>query len=86
MVKECETKGVQGKDVTPYILERVNQLTAGKSLEANKSLIENNASVGASIAVELAKLRSKGASMTPQNTSENRVSFFLKLSFFIFTI
>ena len=42
--------------MTPFILEKVNQLTGGKSLEANKALIENNAFVGATIALEMAKM------------------------------
>ena len=53
---ECEAKEVRGKAVTPFILEKVNQLTGGKSLEANKALIENNAVVGATIALEMAKM------------------------------
>ena len=55
-VAECEAKEVRGKAVTPFILEKVNQLTGGKSLEANKALIENNAFVGATIALEMAKM------------------------------
>ena len=27
--------GITGKDVTPFILQRLNELTAGKSLEAS---------------------------------------------------
>lgn len=57
-VAECEAKEVRGKAVTPFILEKVNQLTGGKSLEANKALIENNAVVGATIALEMAKITS----------------------------
>ena len=30
-------QNIKGKEVTPYILERVNQLTEGKSLQASKS-------------------------------------------------
>ena len=33
-------------------------MTGGKSLEANKALIENNAATGAKIAVELSKMNS----------------------------
>ena len=46
--------------MTPFILEKVNQLTGGKSLEANKALIENNASNGAKIAVELSNMTHTG--------------------------
>jgi pseudouridine-5'-phosphate glycosidase len=61
---EANTNGVQGASITPFLLERVRQLTAGRSLEANISLILNNASIGARIAVAMspsaAKQRSKG--------------------------
>jgi pseudouridine-5'-phosphate glycosidase len=38
-------------------LKRVNELTEGKSLKSNISLVHNNAMVGARIACELAKLK-----------------------------
>ncbi|XP_014662652.1 PREDICTED: pseudouridine-metabolizing bifunctional protein C1861.05-like isoform X2 [Priapulus caudatus] len=47
---ETRENKIKGKDVTPYILQRVNELTEGKSLQANISLIKNNAKVGAQIA------------------------------------
>ena len=56
---ETQEKGVSGKDVTPYILQRVSKLTDGKSLLANIALIKNNAKVGAQIAMELAVLRNQ---------------------------
>jgi len=45
---------IKGKDVTPFLLKEIVDLTAGKSLEANIHLIENNAILGAEIAKELA--------------------------------
>lgn len=47
---ECETKGISGKRITPFLLDRVQQLTGGKSLEANIRLVLNNARLGARIA------------------------------------
>lgn len=47
---ECETKGISGKRITPFLLDRVQQLTGGKSLEANIRLVLNNARIGAQIA------------------------------------
>ena len=32
--------------LTPYVLQRVNELTQGKSLKANVALVLNNAKVG----------------------------------------
>lgn len=54
---EADAKRVGGSEITPFLLERVRQLTGGRSLEANIRLIKHNAAVGASIAVELARLR-----------------------------
>jgi pseudouridine-5'-phosphate glycosidase len=50
------TQGVVGAAVTPLILEQIGQITAGRSIPANLALAENNASVAAQVAVELAKL------------------------------
>ena len=55
-VKECEEQGITGKDSTPFLLKRIVELSGGKSLDSNIHLIQNNAAVGAKIAVELAKL------------------------------
>jgi len=53
---EAKEKGIQGRDVTPFLLARVTQLTEGKSLEANIALVRNNARLGAQIAASLAKI------------------------------
>jgi len=53
---EVEQRGILGRDVTPYILKRVAELTGGESLKANIALVKNNAAVGARIAVHLARL------------------------------
>lgn len=54
-VTEASTKGITGRDVTPFILQKVNNLTKGKSLQANIALIYNNAKVGSQIACALSK-------------------------------
>ncbi|XP_023257205.1 pseudouridine-metabolizing bifunctional protein C1861.05-like isoform X2 [Seriola lalandi dorsalis] len=54
-VTEASAKGITGRDVTPFILQRVNELTKGKSLQANIALIHNNARVGSQIACALSK-------------------------------
>ncbi|EPX78167.1 pseudouridine-5'-phosphate glycosidase [Salipiger mucosus] len=46
--------GISGKDVTPYLLQRIYELTEGGSLTANIALVLANARLGAQIAVELA--------------------------------
>ncbi|XP_034390908.1 pseudouridine-metabolizing bifunctional protein C1861.05 [Cyclopterus lumpus] len=52
---EARAKGITGRDVTPFILKMVNELTEGKSLQANIALIHNNAKVGSQIACALSK-------------------------------
>ncbi|XP_069019617.1 uncharacterized protein [Embiotoca jacksoni] len=52
---EASDTGVTGRDVTPFILQNVNELTRGKSLQANIALIHNNAKVGSQIACALSK-------------------------------
>lgn len=55
-IKEAEEKGIKGKDATPFLLAKVKDITAGKSLDSNIQLVYNNALLGAKIAVELSKL------------------------------
>uniref|UniRef100_A0A4W5MSH5 Zgc:136858 n=1 Tax=Hucho hucho TaxID=62062 RepID=A0A4W5MSH5_9TELE len=52
---EANVKGIRGRDLTPFILQKVNELTRGKSLQANIALIHNNARVGSQIACALSK-------------------------------
>lgn len=59
-LKEVEELGIQGKDVTPWLLARVAELTDGKSVKANVALLKNNAAVGAEIASALASLGGPG--------------------------
>ncbi len=50
----AEAEGVSRKALTPFLLNRIFELTGGKSLVANIALVENNAMVAAQIAVALA--------------------------------
>lgn len=54
-LKEEKAAGVKGKDSTPFLLGKIVELTAGKSLETNIALVYNNAKVGAQIAVDYQK-------------------------------
>jgi len=45
--------GIKGKQVTPYLLKRVSELTSGASLKVNLELLRSNASLAARIAKEL---------------------------------
>jgi pseudouridine-5'-phosphate glycosidase len=50
-LQSAEEAGVTGKAITPYLLSRVAQITAGRSLAANVALLEQNARVAARIAL-----------------------------------
>ncbi|WJY20850.1 pseudouridine-5'-phosphate glycosidase [Fontisubflavum oceani] len=51
---EADAAGVTGKAVTPFLLQRLFELTEGRTLAANIALVKNNARLGAAIAKELA--------------------------------
>ncbi len=49
-VEEAARAGISGKAVTPWLLDRILQLTSGRSLTANVALVKNNARLAARIA------------------------------------
>lgn len=55
-LKEAEEKQITGKNVTPFLLGKVKELTKGKSLDANIALVKNNAVIGAKLAVNYNQL------------------------------
>lgn len=50
---EAIAKGIHGQALTPFLLGRISELTQGKSLKANLSLLLNNAKLAAQIAEEI---------------------------------
>ena len=50
---DAETHGIKGKAVTPYLLQRIFELTDGASLTANIALVRNNARLAGQIAKAL---------------------------------
>ncbi len=50
---DAANAGITGKGVTPYLLQRIFELTKGRSLEANIALVRNNARLAAEIALKL---------------------------------
>lgn len=50
---EADDKGISAKQVTPFLLGRIFELTKGQSLTANIALVRNNARLAAAIAGEL---------------------------------
>ncbi|MPM70153.1 Pseudouridine-5'-phosphate glycosidase [bioreactor metagenome] len=55
-LKEAEENNIAGKKVTPFLLDKVKTITAGKSLESNIELVYNNAKIAAQIAKDLADI------------------------------
>ena len=53
---DMDALGIHGKDVTPYLLGRIVEITGGASLTANIALVRHNARLGAAIAREYAAL------------------------------
>ena len=53
-LREADTQGISGKAVTPFLLERIKQLTEGRSLSTNIALVKNNALLGAALSSALA--------------------------------
>ena len=54
--EEAEANSITGKDVTPFLLQRIFELTDGASLTANIALVKNNARLASEIAIALKKL------------------------------
>ncbi|GFQ87166.1 pseudouridine-5'-phosphate glycosidase [Trichonephila clavata] len=63
-LREAREKNVSGKDVTPFVLSKVRELSEGASLKANIGLLLNNARVGTQIAVELNALKNPSRGST----------------------
>lgn len=52
-VEEAKALGITGKKVTPFLLEKIRNVTGGDSLFTNVKLVLNNAALAAKIAAEL---------------------------------
>lgn len=55
-VEDADKLGIHGKQTTPFLLDKIQKITAGKSLEANIQLVFNNVRLATQIATELSKL------------------------------
>lgn len=47
---EADSKKITGKEITPFLLAKMSEMSGGKTLAANIALLENNAGIGADIA------------------------------------
>jgi len=70
-IRETKEKHIKGRNITPYLLFRINELTKGKSLNANISLIKNNVKIGSKISVEVSDFES---SKTRNNDVKRRIA------------
>jgi pseudouridine-5'-phosphate glycosidase len=52
---EALSRGVSGKAITPFLLDRIREATAGRSLVANRALVVANAALAADVAARLAQ-------------------------------
>ena len=53
---ECSERGIHGKDITPFLLGRIVELSEGRSLDTNIALVRSNARLGAALAVAYQRL------------------------------
>ncbi|SIR06959.1 pseudouridine-5'-phosphate glycosidase [Rhizobium sp. RU35A] len=56
-VREADEKGIGRKELTPFLLARINELSKGESLKANIALVKNNAALASRMAVAYAALK-----------------------------
>ena len=50
-LSEAETRGIRARAVTPFLLDRIREVTGGVSVRANVALLRHNAQVAAALAV-----------------------------------
>lgn len=53
---EADERGISGREITPFLLAKVKDLTGGESLKSNIALVENNVRLGARTAAAYAAL------------------------------
>jgi len=58
-LEEMKSRGITGKETTPFLLNAIKNITGKESLKTNIQLVYNNARLGAAIALELSKLQNQ---------------------------
>jgi pseudouridine-5'-phosphate glycosidase len=53
---EAEEAGISGQNVTPFVLAHLHELSDGRTLEANRRLVADNAGLAAEVAVAYARI------------------------------
>ena len=52
-IQTADKKGISGKEVTPFLLSKIVELTKGRSLQTNIKLVENNVKLACEIAKQM---------------------------------
>jgi len=55
-VAEAERAGITGQELTPALLARLNELSEGRTLKANRELVLDNATLAAEVAAAYARI------------------------------
>jgi pseudouridylate synthase len=55
-VRLAEQEGISGQDVTPFVLAHVHEASGGRTVQANKKIVVENAALAADVAVAYSKL------------------------------
>ncbi|KAJ5101523.1 hypothetical protein NUU61_003745, partial [Penicillium alfredii] len=66
-VRLADVEGYGGSDNTPFVLAKIKELSGGKSVAANRALIESNVQRATRVAVELAKLEQADRGTGPRH-------------------
>jgi pseudouridine-5'-phosphate glycosidase len=59
--KEAQDKKIHGQALSPFLLQRVSEMSAKRSMRANLALLLNNAQLAGEIAVALQTVKNKGS-------------------------
>ncbi|GFN15126.1 pseudouridine-5'-phosphate glycosidase/carbohydrate kinase family protein [Aspergillus tubingensis] len=63
----ADVEGYHGSDNTPFVLAKIKELSGGKSVIANRALVEANVKRAAKVAVELSKLERSGGALNERH-------------------
>ena len=73
-LREATDAQISGNAITPFILQRVSELTSGRSLNTNLALVRNNVFVGSQIAVELNRIQHKSREQKATHNFDHSLS------------
>ncbi|KAK9477831.1 Indigoidine synthase A like protein-domain-containing protein [Lipomyces japonicus] len=79
-VVQANEANIKGKEITPFLLNRVFEITNGRSLQSNIGFVKNNFTIAAGIAKALSEGEKKTSLSTPTWSGSNPTSPFATLS------